>query len=83
MNNIALQLVDNYIQHVYGTAEIHPIQRQHITQAFVAGMHEMSCEYAKLAAAKNSDIVAARAQMNDLHEGIMDYVKSISQPKHI
>jgi len=80
MNNIALQLVDNYVQHVYGTQDIHPTQRQHVTQAFIAGMHEMSCEYTKLAAAKSGDIVAARAQMNELHRGIMEYVKSIQPP---
>lgn len=80
MNNIALQLVDNYIQHVYGTQNIHPIQRQHITQAFIAGMHEMSCEYTKLAAAEGKDIGPARSQLNDIHDGIMEYVRSISQP---
>ncbi len=77
MNNIALQLVDNYIQHVYGTQDIHPTQRQHVTQAFMAGMYEMACEYTKLAAAEGKDIGTARAQMNELHCGIMEYVKSI------
>lgn len=74
MANLALNLVEEYITAVYGKEQIHDTQRIHVTQAFIAGLHQMGFEYeACIATADNKQAMRIAA----IHQGIKEYSDSL------